>query len=138
MCKELLWRLTYHALPNPKSPARGVTSRRVGPEGAQRPEPETSQLPEVEALSTQTSSREAPERPHTVHIPSSPQALATVLKTELFEGDGWIPGLAVADHGVEHNEELPHAGSLSDAGGLALAAEALVKGAKDGVPPGAA
>ena len=64
--------------------------------------------------------------------------LATVLKTELFEGDGWIPGLAVADHGVEHNEELPHAGSLSDAGGLALAAEALVKGAKDGVPPGAA
>jgi hypothetical protein len=32
------------------------------------------------------------------------ETLATVLDTELAEGDGWIPLLAVADHGVKDGE----------------------------------
>ena len=44
--------------------------------------------------------------------------LATVLETELIDGDRWVPLPTVADHGVEDDEQLPHAGDVGHLGRL--------------------
>ena len=45
---------------------------------------------------------------------------ATVLDTELIEGDGRVPLSTVADHGVEDGEQLSHACDHGDLGRLSF------------------
>ena len=50
--------------------------------------------------------------------PGTNSTLATVLETELIDGDRWVPLPTVADHGVEDDEQLPHAGDVGHLGRL--------------------
>jgi hypothetical protein len=56
------------------------------------------------------------------------------LQTELIEGYGGVPGSAVADHGIEDGEELPHASDLGDFWRLAFGSEPVMKEPDDGIP----
>lgn len=64
------------------------------------------------------------------------KSLATVLETELIKGNGRVPLAAVADHGVEDGEELPHAGDLGDLGRFAVGPKTVIEGPDNGVPLG--
>ena len=56
-----------------------------------------------------------------------------MLDSELVEGNRGVPLSAVADHGVEDDEQLSHARDHGDLGWFSLGGETLIEGADDGV-----
>ncbi len=57
-----------------------------------------------------------------------------MLETELIERDCWVPLPTVADHGVEDDEQLPHASDVGDLGRLPSVAKSTIEDPDDRVP----